>query len=128
MFMSYANLFCVCLWNIHICICFVLSLETWAEISTFAIYSAILSAAMMSSLLLTRRNYPEAGLRDSFGLRNQRMNAPEDRGCFLNCWCWDNLVGQMRGKQVLLAGGNIISQSGSVLSLMGSQKRVPILQ
>ena len=29
---------------------FVLSLETWAEISTFAIYSAILSAAMMSSL------------------------------------------------------------------------------
>ena len=57
-------------------------METWAEISTFAIYSAILSAAMMSSLLLTRRNYPEAGPRDSFGLRNQRMNAPEDRGLF----------------------------------------------
>ena len=31
---------------------------------------------------LTRWNYPEAGPRDSFGLINLRMNAPEDRGLF----------------------------------------------
>ena len=34
---------------------------------------------------LTRRNYPEAGPRDSFGLANLRMNAPEDRGDVPSC-------------------------------------------
>ena len=31
------------------------------------------------------RNYPEAGPRDSFGLANLRMNAPEDRGDVPSC-------------------------------------------
>ena len=50
-----------------------------------------------------------------------------DLGHYFNGQEEDNLVGQMRGKQVL-AGGNIISESGSVLSLMGPRKRGPHLQ
>ena len=106
----------------------VLSLETWAEISTFAIYSAILSAAMMSSLLLTRRNYPEAGPRDSFGLRNQRMNAPEDRGLFPLLLVLGQL-GRTDARQASAASRwKHHLTKWQCTESDGLQKRVPILQ
>ena len=62
-------------------------------------------------------------------VRNQRMNAPEDRGPGpLLQWAGGGLLGGTDARQASARSGNIISESGSVLSLMGSNKRVPILQ
>ena len=55
------------------------------------------------------------------------MNAPEDRGLFPQLLVLGQL-GRTDARQASARSGNIISESGSVLSLMGLNKRVPILQ
>ena len=49
----------------------------------------MLSCPALPCASLTRRIYPEAGLRDSFGLANLRMNALEDRGYVPDCFPLD---------------------------------------